>query len=123
MMTRILLVDDDPDVIEATRMVLEKQGYEVAVGYSRQEGLDAIAKQEPDLLLLDVMMEQPDDGIAMAQQLRRSGFTKPILMLSSIGKVTDMEFGKVDDILPVNAFIDKPVQPDVLVAQVKKLLG
>ncbi len=121
-MTRILLVDDDPDVIEATRMVLEKQGYQVEVAYSRQEGMEAIAKQEPDLLLLDVMMEQPDDGIAMAQKLRRDGFAKPILMLSSIGKVTDMEFGKVDDILPVNDFIDKPVEPDKLVQRVKRLL-
>ena len=121
-MTRILLVDDDPDVVEATRMVLEKEGYEVEVGYSRQEGLAKIAEKTPDLLLLDVMMEQPDDGIAMAQQLRREGFDKPILMLSSIGKVTDMEFGKADDILPVNEFIDKPVEPSVLVEQVKKLL-
>lgn len=122
-MAKILIVDDDPDVVDACRLFLEKKGYSVGGAYSRAEGMQAVASQKPDLLILDVMMEQPDDGIAMAQDLRRQGFKAPILMLTSIGKVTGMEYGKDNDLVPVDEFQEKPVDPATLVAKVETLLG
>ena len=74
------------------------------------------------LLVLDVMMELPDDGIAMAQELRRTGVTLPIVMLTSVGKVTGMEFDKDSDLVPVDAFFEKPVRPEVLLRKIEELL-
>jgi len=121
-MTRILIVDDDPDVVEASQLVLEREGFEVDTALSREEGARKVAEAAPDLLILDIMMTQPDDGIAMAQDLRRSGFRNPILMLSSIDKVSGMHFAKDGEVLPVDDFVEKPVKPAVLVEKIKALL-
>jgi len=122
-MAKILLVDDDPDVVDACRLFLEREGHTVAAAYNRGEGMRAVTVENPDLLVLDVIMEQPDDGIAMAQDLRRQGFAKPILMLTSIGKVTGLTYGRDSDLVPVDAFVEKPVDPAVLVAKVAALLS
>ena len=83
----------------------------------------SVADWPPDLLILDVMMDEPDDGIVMAQDLRRSGLRFPILMLTSIGKVTGMPLSEDPDVLPVNAVLEKPVSPAVLLGTVHELLG
>ena len=72
-MAKILIVDDDPDVVEACRLFLERERHEVTSAYNRGEGMKAVVDVNPDLLILDVIMELPDDGIAMAQELRRRG--------------------------------------------------
>lgn len=122
-MAKILIVDDDPDIREGCALVLGARGHEVSGAASRAEGMRAIADSPPDLLVLDVMMEQPDDGMAMARDLRRQGFTKPILMLTSISKSTGMEYGTDDEMVPVDLFQEKPVAPDRLIALVEQLLS
>jgi DNA-binding response OmpR family regulator len=121
-MAKILIVDDDPDVVEACRLVLDSVGHAVATAGSRTEGMQAVAAEAPDLIVLDVIMEQPDDGIAMAQELRRLGFTKPILMLTSIGKVTGLPYGSDPSMVPVDAFVEKPIDPAALIAMIADLL-
>jgi DNA-binding response OmpR family regulator len=121
-MAKILIVDDDPDVVEAVGLFLRKEGHEIAGAFDRDEGMEQIAAFQPDLIVLDVMMEQPDDGIAMAQDLRRQGFKKPILMLTSVCKATGLEFDKDSDLVPVDDFQEKPIEPAALVAKVKELL-
>lgn len=122
-MAKILIVDDDPDVVEACRLVLESANHTVAAASSRAEGMKALAADTPDLVVLDVIMDEPDDGIAMAQDLRRRGFKKPILMLTSIGKVTGLTYGSDSDLVPVDDFVEKPADPATLVAKVAALLG
>ena len=122
-MARILVVDDDPDVVDAIRLVLEQARHTVSAAYDREQGLAALTTRTFDLVILDVMMEQPDDGIAMAQQLRRKGLTTPILMLTSIGRVTGFAYGRDTDLVPVEAFLEKPVRPATLTATVDELLG
>jgi len=122
-MARIFIVDDDSDVVEACRLFLQKEGHKVDAAYSRAEGMAAIKEADPDLLILDVIMEQPDDGIVMAQDLRRGGFKKPILMMTSISRVTGMSYAKDDDLVPVDAFLEKPVDPATLVKKVGELLN
>jgi DNA-binding response OmpR family regulator len=68
------------------------------------------------------MMEQPDDGLVVAQDLRHKGVKTPIIILSSIGHVTGYKFGKDSEVAPVDEFVSKPVAPKDLVAKVKKLL-
>ena len=67
---RILIVDDDPDIVEAGKLVLEREGYEVLGASNRAEGLAKLEETRPDLLILDVMMEEPDDGLNMARDAR-----------------------------------------------------
>jgi len=122
-MAKILIVDDDPDVVEGGKLVLEKAGHQVSGAFTKDEGLAAVKSFKPDLLILDVMMQQPDDGIAMAQQLRREGFKKPILMLTSVGRASGLAIGKDDDLVPVDEYQEKPIMPDVLVTKVGELLG
>ncbi len=121
-MARILVVDDDPDIVEASQLFLQKEGHEVQTAFSRTEGMAKVASFDPELLVLDVMMEQPDDGFAMAQELRRMGKKFPILMLSSVGVASGLSFGQDDEMVPVDDFQSKPVEPAVLVAKVAKLL-
>ncbi len=121
-MAKVLIVDDDPDVVEAVRLCLEKAGHQTASAGNREDGLKMALAGQPDLMVLDIMMTEPDDGLALAQELRRSGFGKPILMMSSISKVTGLNYGKDAEVAPVNDFVEKPVRPDVLVNKVNDLL-
>ena len=121
-MARILVVDDDPDITFAVSLYLKRDQHDVRTAASRAEAMEAIEAAPPDLIILDVMMEQPDDGIAMAQDLRRSGSTVPIIMLTSVGQVTGMSYGRDSDLVPVDAFFEKPVRPDDLLKAVAGLL-
>ncbi len=121
-MAKILVVDDDPDITETIRLVLEKAGHKVSSASNQRDGLQATEKFKPDLLLLDVMMEEPDDGIAMARELRRRGFKKPILMLTSLGSVTGLSFGRHEDVVPVDDFQEKPIAPAKLLERAGALL-
>jgi len=121
-MARILVVDDDPDITFAVSLYLKKNHHDVKTAASRVEGIEALKAFNPDLMILDVMMEQPDDGIAMAQDLRRAGCAVPIIMLTSVGKVTGMSYDRDNDLVPVEAFFEKPVRPDDLMKKVDELL-
>ena len=122
-MAKILVIDDDPDLTSACQTVLESAGYQVQTAENVPSGHAAVGAFKPDLLILDVMMEQPDDGIALAQRLRREKCAIPILMLTSISKVTGMEYGRDSDLVPVDAFQEKPVDPKQLLTLVRSLLS
>ena len=122
-MARILIVDDDPDITFATELFLKKAQHEVMSAANRTDGMKAIEEWNPDLIVLDVMMEQPDDGIAMAQELRRQGNHTPILMLTSVSKVTGFTYDQDQELVPVDAFFEKPIQPEALLAKVTELLA
>lgn len=121
-MARILVVDDDPDIVEATQLFLTKEGHQVEGAYSREDGLRKVESFHPDLLILDVIMEQPDDGFTMAQELRRAGNQIPILMLTSVESVSGLSFGKDAEMVPVDDFQTKPIEPAKLVDKVNHLL-
>ncbi|MGD8452813.1 MAG: response regulator [Phycisphaerae bacterium] len=116
-------MDDDIDLVDAVRLILERDGHRVASASNREEGMRQALGDKPDLLILDIMMAAPDDGIAMAQELRKAGFAQPILMMSSISRATGLSYGRDDAITPVDDFVDKPVAPDTLRAKVQALLG
>jgi DNA-binding response OmpR family regulator len=122
-MATILVVDDDPDLVDACRLVLEREGHEVLTAANRRAGIRVRDGREPDLIILDIMMDQPDDGISMARELRRAAFQGPIIMLTSLSKVSGLEYGADDELVPVDEFIEKPVAPSVLVATVTDLLA
>ena len=121
-MGKILIVDDDPDLVEACTLYLAKEGHEISSAHNVDDAMALFESVKPDLVILDVMMEQPDDGIAMAQDLRRKGHETPILMLSAISRVTSMDYDKDEGMIPVNEFLEKPVDPKTLIAKVDGLL-
>jgi DNA-binding response OmpR family regulator len=121
--SKILIVDDDPDIVEAGRLVLEKEGHEVASAGNFGDGLRKVGEFKPDLLILDVMMEEPDDGLRLARDLRRKGHTLPILMLTSVNAALGLSIDKDDEMNPVNEFQPKPVDPVTLVGKVNALLN
>ena len=127
MPNKILIIDDDIDLVETMRMVLENAGFEVIDAQDGQKGLTKISKERPDLVILDVMMQSQDEGFHIAYQIRNSDETKelPIIMLSAVGQETGFEFDeeKDGDFLPVNAFVEKPINPDRLIEMVKTNLG
>jgi len=120
---KILIVDDDPDIVEACRLVLEREGYEVAGAASRAEGMKSLEGSSPDLLILDVMMEEPDDGLRMAREIRKAGHTFPIIMLTSVNAAMGLNIDKDEEMVPVDEFQPKPVDPQTLIAKVQKLLA
>ncbi|MFO7903723.1 MAG: response regulator transcription factor [Planctomycetota bacterium] len=121
-MARILVVDDDPDFVASMRDCLEQAGHAISSASDRGGGMRLVGESDVDLLILDIMMEEPDDGLVMAQDLRKGGFKRPILMMSSISKVTGLPYGKDESVTPVDDFVEKPVKPEVLLEKVGTLL-
>jgi len=120
----ILVVDDDPDFVEASRMVLEGAGYQVISGADGEQGLRAMRQEQPDLVVLDVMMSGILDGLNATMQMRAERGLKrtPILMISSITSSDYAAMFPTDEYIPVDAFLSKPVGPDRLLEEVKRLL-
>jgi len=125
---RILIVDDDPDFAVMMKVALEGDKHIVDTAPGRAEGMKKLKADKPDLLILDVMMAGWSDGFEMARELRKNPEFKdmPILMLTGVEQRTGIEFKSTagdPEWLPVDAFLDKPVEPQVLLAEVRKLLS
>jgi len=125
---KILIVDDDPDLTKALKATLESKNYIVITASNGSEGMDKINTDKPDLLILDVMMATLQDGFEMARELKKDPQFKkmPILMLTAIKGRTGIDFKSSagdPNWLPVDSFLDKPVEPQVLLAEIKRLLS
>lgn len=125
MTKRILVVDDDPDAVEAVRVILEANGYQVEQASSGQAALERLSQGGIDLVLLDVMMDTLDDGFKTCWKIKNTPETKsiPVLMLTAVGEKTGLDFQPDEEFLPADEYIEKPIQPDDLLSRVRKLLG
>lgn len=129
-MAKILMIDDDPDVILAVQIPLEAAGYEFSSAQSGAEGLEKLKEIRPDLIILDVMMDTATEGFQLSLQLRDrapdaeyAAFRDiPILMLTSVHTTTPLRFAPDEDYLPVDAFLEKSADPDEILAKVEELL-
>jgi CheY-like chemotaxis protein len=129
-MPKILVIEDDRDMVAAIRMPLEANGYEVLAAATGEEGLQKVKEVEPDLIILDVMMETTTAGFQVSLQLRNPDPESehaayrhiPILMLTAIHTTTSLRFGPDEAYLPVDDFVDKPIDPDVLLKKVRTLI-
>jgi len=124
---KIMIIDDDIDLVEALRLTLEDAGFEVIDAQDGKKGLEKMVTEKPDLVILDVMMGTQDEGFHIAYQMRSNEEIKdiPIIMLTAVGQETGFSFDKEkdEDFLPVEEFLEKPVDPDKLVEVVKSTLG
>ena len=118
---KILIADDEPNILISLEYLMKKSGFEVRVARDGQEALDAIAAECPDLLLLDVMMPRKS-GFDVCQELRTNEATRllPILMLTAKGRDTDIAKGMA---LGANGYMTKPFSTKDLVDKVKALLA
>ena len=122
---KILLIDDDVDFVEATKIVLESKPYEVIVAYEGDEGLRKASEEKPDLIILDVIMPVKD-GFTAAEQLKKaSELSKiPVIMLTAYAKMGGETSVPISAGLTLEAedYIDKPVAPEELLKRVEKQL-
>jgi len=124
---KILVVDDDPDILDAVTMILESQGYEVVTARDGVEGLANLKAEKPDLMILDLLMPKMD-GWAVCKELQDPRWSKyrgiPILILTSVREEAsrrryELETGLE---LDVDDYVEKPMAPDILLERVGKLL-
>ena len=124
-MAKILVVDDDPDFVEVTSMILESGGYEVASASNGEEALQAMRQDKPDLVLLDVMMSTVLDGLNVSHEMRNDPALRDIkvIMVSSIITSPHASLFPTDEYVPIDAWISKPMDPDDLLEKVRRLIG
>jgi two-component system alkaline phosphatase synthesis response regulator PhoP len=126
MAKKILIVDDEPDLVEAVSIILESKGYAVVKAYGGVEGLKKVRTENPDLIVLDVMM--PDkDGYAVCKELKTDAKYRsiPILLLTAV--ISNIPTSKYTQEMGLETeaddFVDKPVEPQELVKRVERLLS
>lgn len=126
---RVLVVDDDVQLVDTVKTLLESVGYEVSYAYQSEKGMELGRELKPDLVLLDVMFAGPPgpDGLEISRRLRQDpvlGHT-PVIILSGVRKLLDMPFKLApdEDYMPVRAFLEKPFKPDQLLGEIEKVLG
>jgi two-component system, OmpR family, alkaline phosphatase synthesis response regulator PhoP len=133
MSQKILMIDDDINLVNVVKMVLEAKDYQFFTAHSAADGLEKIKECNPNLIILDVIMEDFVAGFRVVSELRTGGSDSeysaysqiPILMLTSVTTKTNVNFSeKVGTaLLPVDAFIEKPVKPARLIAKIEELLN
>ena len=129
-MANIMIVDDDLDIIDSLRMILESKGHQVMVKTDTDNLVESILQEIPDLIILDIIFpEDPDAGFAAARELHKNDEVNdiPVLLLSAVNQQSNMSFGFSEsdiseDFMPVKGFIEKPVEPSVLLSKVQELV-
>jgi len=124
---KILIVDDDPDILAAIGAVLEARNYEIVTARDGEEGLAELKKEKPDLMILDLLMPRKD-GFAVCKELKDPRWSKysamPILILTSIREEVSRRRYELETglSLDVDDYVEKPIDPFVLVKRVENLL-
>ena len=117
----VYVMDDDPDIGEICTIAFEARGHQVRTFLTVADGLAAIRAQAPDLLVLDVMIDEADSGFKVAQALAKSNPRLPIVMLSSIAEASSQVFDVSQ--LPVAKLLEKPPEPRALVDLAERLMA
>ena len=122
----VLIVDDDPDMVETVGMMLESKGYEVGKAYDGVEGEESIRKRLPDLVVLDVMMPRKN-GYVLCAELKKNAKTKdiPIILLTAVGEAVPSTTYSHHDGMATEAedYIPKPVDPQELIECIERLVA
>lgn len=124
---KILIVDDDPDVLDAISMILEKQGYQIVTAKDGIEALANLKAEKPDLMILDLLMPKMD-GFAVCKELEDPRWSKyrdiPILILTSVREEASRRRYELETGLQLNVddYVEKPISRAVLLERVQRLL-
>jgi CheY-like chemotaxis protein len=120
----VLLVDDDEVFVAAVTAVLGSR-YEVRTASNGTEARKSIDERRPDLIILDVMMDYMSEGFDVARKLRTETETKtiPLIMLTGVDRMYDYRIEQDESWVPCDRFLEKPVEPETLLAEVEALIG
>ena len=119
---KILVVDDDMDIVELITIMLESAGYDIITADSGDKCLELLEKEKPDLIILDVMLETMTEGFNVGYEIKNNPEYKsiPVILISAIDKHTG--FPVEIDFIQANEFIEKPINPKKLLKSIEKLL-
>ena len=122
---KILVIDDDPDFVKSTGMVLRSGGYEVVEAFSGKEGLEKSRAEKPDLYIIDLMMETYSEGSNVVKALieDEETKTKPRIMITSVDLQGPWDSYPEDDWMPCDFVLQKPFLPNELLGYVKDALS
>ena len=124
MANKVLMIDDDPEFVDAISNLLDAKGYSVFTASNGQEGVEKAKAENPDIILLDVMMTTKDEGFDVARELHEDETLKetPIIIMTGIRREMNLPFGFEPDEtwLPVKKVLEKPVKPEVLLSAISE---
>jgi two-component system alkaline phosphatase synthesis response regulator PhoP len=122
---KILIVDDDTDFVLVTKTVLEHNGYEVVSAGTGNQGMTMLARENPQLVILDVIMSSVLDGFTMSRRMAEDPAFKdiPVIMVTSIANTDYSTLFPADESVNINAFLTKPIKPADLIGKVKEILS
>jgi len=127
---KVLVIDDDPDFVDAVTPILQSALYDVISAANPAEGKRKILNEKPDLILLDIMMDSLFDGFSLCNDIKTSKEFEdvkdtPIIFVSAVKEMTGSRFqfkGEEQGLVGPDDYIDKPVKPDDLIARIERLL-
>lgn len=130
-MAKIMIIDDDVDMVESLTMILEANDHDVSAILDTDNLVDAVKRNNPDLILLDIIFpEDPQAGFKAARLLAKSESVNhiPVLVLSAVNQLSKLGFSFSekdisDDFMPVAGFLEKPVEPKMLLSRINEVLG
>jgi len=123
----ILVVDDDPDIVEQLTMLIKSEGYEVAAAGGQEEAEQLLMSVKPDLAIVDLMMEEMDSGFVLANEIKKLYPETPVIMLTSVRSATGLSFASTSEDqrswIKAERLMDKPVRPEQLKTEIRRLLN
>ncbi len=121
----VLIVDDDTDMLEQGRLVLENAGYSVVACENRKEAEEYIAGSRPDIAIVDIMMETNDAGFVLCYHIKKKYPDAPVIILTSVNGETGIEFDTATKEertwIKADTLLRKPVRPEQLIREIEKL--
>lgn len=123
---KILVVDDDPDCLDQVATVLRASGFEILSASSQAEGEEMLLRTQPNLAVLDLMMEEMDSGFVLCHTIKKLYPDMPVILLTGVTAATGISFKSQDSNgrswIQADVMLDKPVRPEELRAAVEKLI-
>jgi DNA-binding response OmpR family regulator len=124
---KILVVDDDIDLLEQVAMLMQSEGYEVHRAQGQDEAEEELGSFIPDLAIVDLMMENMDSGFVLCHNIKKLYPGTPVIILTAVQAATGLDFKarseEAGSWVNADALIDKPVRPEQLRAEVRRLLA
>jgi CheY-like chemotaxis protein len=122
---KILIVDDDTDFVFFTKTILEQSGYEVTSAGTGNQGMATLAREKPQLVILDVIMSSVLDGLTMSRRMAEDPSFRniPIIMVTSIANTDYSTLFPTDEAVNIDAFMTKPIKPSDLTEKVEEILS
>jgi CheY-like chemotaxis protein len=123
----ILIVDDDPDIIDQLTLIIRNEGYEVVSAGGQEEAEKILMAVKPDLAIVDLMMEEMDSGFVLSHEIKQLYPDTPIIMLTSVKSATGLNFASTSadqqSWIKADRLLDKPVRPEQLKNEMSRLLA